>query len=76
MPMIGHGFGLSWQKRWNAAASFFRQDGEVALDETAGDPGGARRHAGAAGMAGRDARQQISRHAIRDWFRPCQAGHR
>src|SRR5207248_11179408 len=22
MPMIGHGFGLSWQKRWNALASF------------------------------------------------------
>src|SRR6478609_8493538 len=22
MPMIGHGFGLSWQKRWKAAASF------------------------------------------------------
>src|SRR5436305_11320681 len=22
MPMIGHGFGLSWQKRWNDAASF------------------------------------------------------
>src|SRR4030088_1602800 len=22
MPMIGHGFGLSWQKRWNEAASF------------------------------------------------------
>src|ERR1700704_619572 len=22
MPMMGHGFGLSWQKRWNEAASF------------------------------------------------------
>src|SRR3954447_12067816 len=22
MPMIGHGFGFSWQKRWNDAASF------------------------------------------------------
>src|SRR6266850_610421 len=22
MPMIGHGLGLSWQKRWNEAASF------------------------------------------------------
>src|SRR5271163_842745 len=22
MPMIGHGFGLSWQKRWNVPASF------------------------------------------------------
>src|ERR1700712_5286350 len=22
MPMIGQGFGLSWQKRWNEAASF------------------------------------------------------
>src|SRR4051812_49910208 len=22
MPMIGQGFGLSWQKRWKAAASF------------------------------------------------------
>src|SRR5664279_5423878 len=22
MPMMGHGFGLSWQNRWNEAASF------------------------------------------------------
>jgi hypothetical protein len=52
----------------------FRQDGEITLYKAVGDAGGARRHAGAAGVPGHDARGQGGR-AIRVPFRSRQAGH-
>ena len=56
-----------------------RQDREIALDETVGDPGRARGRAGAIGMSRCDARQQISRRAIQErldfWTRKLGLAH-
>src|ERR1700678_1475473 len=52
-----------------------REDREIALDETVGDPGRARGRAGAIGMSGCDARQQLRRRAVQKPFRSRKTGH-
>ena len=59
MPMIGHGFGLSWQKRWKGAGIFGRQDRQIALDEAGGDPRGRTDLASAIGEPRLAARERV-----------------
>jgi hypothetical protein len=75
MPMIGHGFGLSWQNRWNEPPSFSGRIARLPWTKPLATPAVVC-HAAAAGVPGR--RRTAINPAV-SWLGPSaprKAGHR